>query len=60
MVPQTMYKLRPQKLTSFASLTQYLTRGLSSLELYMTYNTKQHHLGKKNINFNQINAAAQT
>ena len=55
-----MYKLRPPKLTSFASLTQYLTRGLSSFELYMTYNTKQHHLGKKNINFNQINAAAQT
>ena len=44
-----MYKLRPQKLTSFASLTQYLTRGLSSFELYMTYTTIKHHLGKKKI-----------
>ena len=48
-------------LTSFASLTQYLTRRLSALELHMTYNTIKHHLGnKKNINFNLINAATQT
>ena len=44
-----MNKLRPQKLTTFASLAQYFTCGLNFLELYMTYNTIKHHLEKKKV-----------
>ena len=42
-------QLRPQKITTFASLAQYFTRGLSLFDLYMTYNTIKHHLGKKKV-----------